>query len=485
MALLLQRRSRYIRIIRTLYLLPIGVALPIATVIWGLMLDPNQGLVNGMLAVAGIPPQPFLTSEAQAIWSVVLIATWKGVAFWMLFLLAGLEDIPKSLYEAVRIDGANWFGRMRYVTLPMLRRTILFVLVADTAANFVLIVPMIILTQGGPRQTTNVLMYEAYRSGFIFQDFGRSMAIVTILTAITLAVIGLQVLFLGDRKGTRGILMAVGRRRPWLIVAWYAVIAIGLIITLAPFVWAAAGSLKENHVIFGEVSPFSLKAFWPGTHVEAYFSIFEKDFGRAIANTVFVSVVSVVAGLLAELDGRLRLRAFSFPGQRMIFGLVLLTFAVPSEAIAIPLFSMMRQIGWFDTFYALIIPGIANGLVIFLYRQFFAGVPQEMIEAARVDGLSWWRVYWTICMPLAKPVTIGAGLLLFVFQWESFLWPLIAAPSTELHLIQVALARFATEFSVIWNEQFAASTIAGALPLIFIFMFQKQFVSALTGMDLK
>ncbi len=204
MALLLQRRSRYIRIIRTLYLLPIGVALPIATVIWGLMLDPNQGLVNGMLALAGIPPQPFLTSEAQAIWSVVMIATWKGVAFWMLFLLAGLEDIPKSLYEAVRIDGANWLGRMRYVTLPMLRRTILFVLVADTAANFVLIAPMIILTQGGPRQTTNVLMYEAYRSGFIFQDFGRSMAIVTILTAITLAVIGLQVLFLGDKKEKRG-----------------------------------------------------------------------------------------------------------------------------------------------------------------------------------------------------------------------------------------------------------------------------------------
>ena len=204
LALLLLRRSRHIRIIRTLFLLPIGVALPIATVIWGLMLDPNQGLVNGMLAIFGIPAQPFLTSEQQAIWSVILIATWKGVAFWMLFLLAGLEDIPKSLYEAVRIDGANWLGRMRYVTMPLLKRTLLFVLVADTAANFVLIVPMIILTQGGPRQTTNVLMYEAYRSGFIFQDFGRSMAIVTILMAITLAVIAVQVLVLGDRKRKRG-----------------------------------------------------------------------------------------------------------------------------------------------------------------------------------------------------------------------------------------------------------------------------------------
>jgi multiple sugar transport system permease protein len=200
LALLLQRRSRHIRIIRTLFLLPIGVALPIATVIWGLMLNPNQGLINGILAVFGIEPQPFLTSESQAIWAIVLIATWKGVAFWMLFLLAGLEDIPKQLYEAVRIDGANWFQRFRYVTLPMLKRTILFVLVADTAANFVLLVPMILLTQGGPRQTTNVLMYEAYRSGFIFQDFGRSMAIVTILTSVTLIVIAAQVFFLGEKK---------------------------------------------------------------------------------------------------------------------------------------------------------------------------------------------------------------------------------------------------------------------------------------------
>ena len=200
LALLLQRRSRHLRIIRTLFLLPIGVALPIATVIWGLMLNPNDGLVNGLLAVFGIPAQPFLTSEDQAIWSIIIIATWKGVAFWMLFLLAGLEDIPKSLYEAVRIDGANWLERLRYVTLPQLRRTILFVLVADTGVNFVLIVPMIILTQGGPRQTTNVLMYEAYRSGFLFQDFGRSMAIVTILTSVTLTVIAAQVLFLGDRR---------------------------------------------------------------------------------------------------------------------------------------------------------------------------------------------------------------------------------------------------------------------------------------------
>ena len=200
LALLLMRKSKFIRVIRSLYLLPIGIALPIATIIWGLMLDPNQGLINGLIGVFGIPPQPFLVSENQALWCIIAIATWKGVAFWMLFLLAGLEDIPKQYYEAAEIDGATPFQKFRYVTLPQLKRTILFVFVADTAANFVLMVPMIILTKGGPLQSTNVLIYEGYRSGFYYQDWGRSLSIITILTVITLIVIGLQLLFLSDKN---------------------------------------------------------------------------------------------------------------------------------------------------------------------------------------------------------------------------------------------------------------------------------------------
>ena len=185
LALLLMRKSKFIRIIRSLYLLPIGIALPIATIIWGLMLDPNQGLINGLIGVFGIPPQPFLVSENQALWCIIAIATWKGVAFWMLFLLAGLEDIPKQYYEAAEIDGATPFQKFRFVTIPQLKRTILFVFVADTAANFVLMVPMIILTKGGPLQSTNVLIYEGYRSGFYYQDWGRSLSIITIITVIT------------------------------------------------------------------------------------------------------------------------------------------------------------------------------------------------------------------------------------------------------------------------------------------------------------
>ena len=274
-------------------------------------------------------------------------------------------------------------------------------------------------------------------------------------------------------------------KKNWSIYLWYFVILLGLIITILPFWWGIAASFKTNPKNFGELKPLSLSTFIPGNSFDAYFAIFENNFGRAMLNTFFVSTCSVIGGLVINSMAGFAFAQFRFRGDNIIFAFVLLSFAVPADAIAIPLFKMMRQIGWFDTFYALIIPMLPNGLIIFLFRQFFLGIPKELTEASRVDGLSWFGVYLRICMPLSIPVTLGAGLLLFVGQWESFLWPLIAAPSPELHLIQVTLGRFATEYEAIWNQQFAASSIAGLLPLIFIYLFQRQFVSALTGIEQK
>ncbi|MBL6945057.1 MAG: carbohydrate ABC transporter permease [Rhodospirillales bacterium] len=274
--------------------------------------------------------------------------------------------------------------------------------------------------------------------------------------------------------------------RQWPIITWYVLIAIGLVITLVPFVWPAVSSLKPNTTIFADLAPFSLSAFLPGTDVSAYTIIFaEKGFGEAILNTLFVSFVTVFLGVFINSLAGFAFAIFDFPGKPFVFLVVLISFSIPFEAIAIPLFILMRQIGWYDTYLALILPGVANGIVVFLYRQFFANIPKALIEAARADGASWWRIYRSICMPLTAPVSVGAGLLLFIFQWESFLWPLIVAPSPRLRLIQVAVARMQTEYGIFWNEQFAASTIAGLIPLIFILIFQRQFVSALIGVDLK
>ena len=192
LALMVNRSTRTIKLYRVLVLVPIGVSLPVATILWRLMLDPNAGFVNALLAFVGLPQQPFYTSAGQALWSIILIANWKGVSYWMVFVLAGLQGVPGELLEAAAIDGAGPFQRFASVTLPLLRRPLLFVLVADTIINFVMFVPMYLLTGGGPSNATNVLMYQAYKAGFAFGDMGQALAMVSILLALILLVVAVQ-----------------------------------------------------------------------------------------------------------------------------------------------------------------------------------------------------------------------------------------------------------------------------------------------------
>lgn len=209
MALLVNEKVRGVALFRTVYYLPVTISMTIATLVWGLMLNPNNGLVNGILAAIGIPVQPFLTSNNQALWCVATIATWKGVGFWMMFLLAGLQNINAELYEAARVDGANWLRTTASITLPLLKPSMLYVTVADTTANLLMFAPMYMITKGGPMSSTNVIMYEAYKSTFLYVDRERGMAMVTVLLALIAVVVILQFWAMGDRErrgkgGVRG-----------------------------------------------------------------------------------------------------------------------------------------------------------------------------------------------------------------------------------------------------------------------------------------
>jgi multiple sugar transport system permease protein len=200
LTVMVNQRFRGIGFYRLLLFVPIGVSSPIACVIWRLMLDPQSGLVNSLLDRIGIGKQPFLIDEHQALWSLVAIATWKGLSFWMVFLWAGLQAIPAELYEAARLDGATAVTRFFYITLPLLKRTLLFVLVTDTSINFLLFAPMFFLTRGGPSYSTDVLMYEAYRSGFIYGEMGRGFAIVMVLILLVSITIVVQFYFLRQKE---------------------------------------------------------------------------------------------------------------------------------------------------------------------------------------------------------------------------------------------------------------------------------------------
>lgn len=192
LALLVNRRLPGIALFRTAYFLPMTVSLAITATIWNLILNPELGLANGLLQRLGLPRQPFLISERQALASIIALATWKGIGYWMVFLLAGLQQIPAAIYEAASLDGASAWRRFGHVTFPLLRRVLAFVLVADTAVNVLMFVPVYLLTGGGPNGSTTLLMFHAYRAAFVFLDWGQATAISILILSVILAMTAVQ-----------------------------------------------------------------------------------------------------------------------------------------------------------------------------------------------------------------------------------------------------------------------------------------------------
>ena len=205
MALLVSSKVRGTGVFRTIFYIPFAVSITVCVMVWNLMFQFNGGVVNSFLSLFGVPPKGFFNDRKQALWCIVVLASWKGCGYWMMFLMAGIKNIDSSVYEAARIDGARYPRIVWSIMLPLMRRTILFVCVANTSSNMLLFAPMQLVTEGGPRNSTNVLMYEAYRSAFRYADMPRCAVIVSVLLVIILAIALVQFFALGDRDTKRGV----------------------------------------------------------------------------------------------------------------------------------------------------------------------------------------------------------------------------------------------------------------------------------------
>lgn len=196
MALLVSRKIKGIGFFRTIYYLPVTISITVACIMWNMMLNPQNGIVNSILLKIGINAQPFFTGNTQALASIMALSSWKGCGYWMMFLMAGIKDIDVSLYDAAKMDGASYWETVFYVIIPALKKTFAFVLIADTTSNLLLFAPMYMITKGGPQDSTNVLMYEAYKSAFIYGDQARSAALMTVLLLIVGVIVAIQFAFL-------------------------------------------------------------------------------------------------------------------------------------------------------------------------------------------------------------------------------------------------------------------------------------------------
>jgi multiple sugar transport system permease protein len=201
LALLTFAPTRGIGLFRSALFVPMTFSTSLAAVLWTLILDPNLGPANPILSALGIGRQPFFLSESQALPTMMAIVVWKSAGYWMIFLLAGLYRIPGDIYEAAEIDGANWLQRLRYITIPQMRRPLAFVLVATTSVNFLFFAPIYIITKGGPNGATDMLMFRTYESAFVFINWGRALALSTVLLLIICVFAAIQLRLLGSKEG--------------------------------------------------------------------------------------------------------------------------------------------------------------------------------------------------------------------------------------------------------------------------------------------
>ena len=249
-----------------------------------------------------------------------------------------------------------------------------------------------------------------------------------------------------------------------------------------PLWWMAVSALRPGDAIFRYLSPLSPWSFLPREWtLENLIGIWSGAFGRSIFNSIYVTLVTVIGGLAVCSTAAFALAVIDFPFRRTVFMVMVISFLIPFDAIAVPLYGIMRMMNLQNTYTGLILPGIGNGLAVFLLRQFFLGIPKELREAAFVDGMGWFGVYWRIYLPLSGPAMLSAALILFVFQWQAYLWPLLIAPAPDYKVAAVAIAQFSSEYNANFGLIFAASLVISVIPMVVLTILQRYYSTSVAS----
>lgn len=269
------------------------------------------------------------------------------------------------------------------------------------------------------------------------------------------------------------------RRRPgrWVLLAIGVVLAL---LTVFPLVWMVMGSVKTPE----EVNSPSLI---PSTLTfENYVYVFSQvPFARYLFNSFFISAAVTVLALWFHSMAAYALARLDFPGRERIFLAIFATMLVSAPVTIIPTFIIVRTLGMVDNYAGLIVPAIFNAFGIFLLRQFYISLPDELEEAALVDGASYWSIYWRIVLPLSRPILSALAVFFFLANWNSFVWPMTVTSDPQLRVVQLGIQSFQQQYAADWNYILAASTVAALPTLAIFFVFQKQIVASIKTSGLK
>jgi len=259
------------------------------------------------------------------------------------------------------------------------------------------------------------------------------------------------------------------RFEPGRIVAWTCLF-LGGVVMILPFVYMLATSLKDN----SEVYELSLLPHHPT--LDNYALLFAKTaFPRWFASSLLTATVTTLSVLFFDSLVGYTLAKFSFRGRGIVFVAILSTLMIPTEMLVIPWYIMAKTMGWLDTYWGIVFPGLMTGFGTFLMRQFFATVPDDLIAAARLDGLNEFQIWWQVALPLVTPALSALAIFVFLGNWTAFLWPLIVTSSKSLYTIPVGLAAFSGEFQTEWEMVMTGASVA-TLPVLLVFILLQKYI---------
>ncbi len=262
----------------------------------------------------------------------------------------------------------------------------------------------------------------------------------------------------------------------------FVVLIVMALIWLIPILWALDTALKPE----GETTAIPVSWFASHFTLQAFATtLATTNLPTWYFNSILTSaIISIVTVLLASTAAF----AFSrvpFSGRNTLFWIILAGIMVPGQILIVPLFAMMQSLNMVDTYWGIILPQLASPIAVFIFKQFFDGIPYELEEAAVMDGASLWRVYWQIWMPLARPAIAAVAIFAFVASWNNFLWPFIVISSNNLMTLPVGLATVQTSFGIRY-AQIMATALLGGVPVLIVFLFfQRQIVQGVAGTGLK
>lgn len=271
-----------------------------------------------------------------------------------------------------------------------------------------------------------------------------------------------------------------GAQRAAGVLAGYTILVLGALITLGPFILSVMTSLKTPGQVATQ-SPLALPRPLTGANYAGLFTSGLVDFGHAIGVTV-AYVVVVLAGQLAfSILAAYAFARLRFPGRDAIFWVYLATLMIPQVVLVVPLYLMMTEAGLRNTFWGIVLPYLfGSPYAIFLLREYFRGIPEDIVDAARLDGAGTWRILTTIVVPLSRPIIATLAIITVVTHWNNFLWPLIITSGNTWGVITVATAGMQNQYNGNWTLVTAATTFAMA-PLIIVFLiFNRQIVNSIT-----